>query len=158
MSQPETFVIVNYNAARARAAWSRVERALRDSNVRFDAHEARQAGDAQSSAREALGAGYRTIAVVGGDGTLGEVVSGFFALGEDERDSLASIPAHVNAEAALAVLPAGTGNDFARGLERGRASLDEWLARLIKHSREHGSRESEATTRTVDVLLSLIHI
>ena len=148
MSESETFVIVNYNAARAREAWARVGRALADGGVRFDAHEARQAGDAQASAREALGAGYRTIAVVGGDGTLGEVVSGFFEQ-DDKRNSADSTPAPVNAEAALAVLPAGTGNDFARGLEGARASLDVWVARLIAHTRR---RKSETTTRAVDVL------
>jgi diacylglycerol kinase (ATP) len=153
--QAETFVIVNYNAARARAAWTQIELALKASGVRFRAHEARQAGDAQSAAREALGAGYRTIAVVGGDGTLGEVVTGFFARETESvsntqaATTAATIPARINAEAALAILPAGTGNDFARGLEGGRASLERWLERLIKHSR----RDSESTTtRAVDVL------
>jgi diacylglycerol kinase family enzyme len=161
--QAETFVIVNYNAARARAAWAQIERALKASGVRFSAHEAKEAGDAQSAAREALGAGYGTIAVVGGDGTLGEVVSGFFALDVKgvstnaattavivEATTAATAPARVNAEAALAILPAGTGNDFARGLEGGRAALERWLERLIRHSRREP--ESVTTTRAVDVL------
>lgn len=170
--QAETFVVVNYNAARARAAWAQVGRVLRERGVRFDAHEARGgAGDAQSAAREALRAGYRTIAVVGGDGTLGEVVSGFFEP-EGEADvstsspsaavlmpasSSASVwtPAHVNAEAALAVLPAGTGNDFARGLAGERAALERWLERLIEHSRRD-ARDRAATTRAVDVLRGTI--
>ncbi|HEV7906112.1 MAG TPA: diacylglycerol kinase family protein [Pyrinomonadaceae bacterium] len=154
--QAETFVVVNYNAARARAAWKQIERALKASGVRFSAHEAKEAGDAQRAAREALGAGYRTIAVVGGDGTLGEVVSGFFARETEgvsttnAATTAATTPARINAEAALAILPAGTGNDFARGLEGGRASLERWLERLIRHSRrEH---ETEMTTRAVDVL------
>jgi YegS/Rv2252/BmrU family lipid kinase len=149
--QAETFVIVNYSAARARAAWAQIERALKAGGVRFDAHDALLAGDAQSVAREALREGYRTIAVVGGDGTLGEVVSGFF-----ERETrgiygsrAATTPARINAEAALAILPAGTGNDFARGLEGVRASLERWLERLIRHSRrEHEMKQ----TRAVDVL------
>lgn len=158
--QAETFVVVNYNAARARAAWTQIERALKAGGVRFSAHEAKEAGDAQSAAREALGAGYRTIAVVGGDGTLGEVVSGFFALEEKGVSTTsaataaiaeATTPARINHEAALAILPAGTGNDFARGLEGGRASLERWLERLIRHNRrEHESVET--TTRAVDVL------
>lgn len=150
--QAETFIVVNYSAARARAAWTQIERALKASGVRFEAHEARQAGDAQRAAREALGAGYRTIAAVGGDGTLGEVLTGFFAR---ETHSVSDTkatppPARINAEAALAILPAGTGNDFARGLEGGRASLERWLERLIRHSRrELGTTD---TTRAVDVL------
>jgi len=153
----ETFVVVNYNAARARAAWAQVGRVLAEGGVRFDAHEAREAGDAQTSARAALRAGYRTIAVVGGDGTLGEVVTGFF---EPERAGVSAAaeaairtPARINAEAALAVLPAGTGNDFARGLAGERATLARWVERLIRHSR----RDARApTTRAVDVLRGTI--
>src|SRR5205823_493674 len=109
-AQPELFVIVNYNAARARGAWAQVRPALDAAGVRFRAHEAKQAGDAQARARVALGEGYRTIAVVGGDGTLGEVAAGFFTRVQE----LARPPVAVNADAALAVLPGGTGNDFAR--------------------------------------------
>jgi diacylglycerol kinase (ATP) len=155
--QAETFVVVNYNAARARAAWTQIELALKASGVRFRAHEARQAGDAQSAAREALGAGYRTIAVVGGDGTLGEVVTGFFARQTQSfsdtkaATTATTIPARINPHAALAILPAGTGNDFARGLEGGRASLERWLERLIRHSRRE-IETTQTTTRAVDVL------
>ncbi|HEX8131002.1 MAG TPA: diacylglycerol kinase family protein [Pyrinomonadaceae bacterium] len=154
--QAKTFVVVNYNAARARAAWAQVGRVLAESGVRFDAHEAKEAGDAQRSAREALRAGYRTIAVVGGDGTLGEVVSGFF---EPERPgvtlspSATTSPVRVNDEAVLAVLPAGTGNDFARGQDGERASLERWLKRLIEHSRQDGRA---ANTRAVDLLRGTI--
>jgi diacylglycerol kinase family enzyme len=177
----ETFVIVNHSAARARAAWVEVRRALRSAGVSFDAHEARAFGDARLSARDALAAGHRTIAVVGGDGTLSEVVNGFFA-SEDEADrseieidgdasqleaiNLANARA-INSEAVLALLPAGTGNDFARSLEGQRASLPHWIARLIAHCHadadarpervgDAGVAEeigrAEETTRRVDVL------
>ncbi|HLL16245.1 MAG TPA: diacylglycerol kinase family protein [Pyrinomonadaceae bacterium] len=153
----ETFVVVNYNAARARAAWAQVGRVLAEGGVRFDAHEAKEAGDAQTSARAALRAGYRTIAVVGGDGTLGEVVTGFFESegeGVSPAGALTRIPAHINGEAALAVLPAGTGNDFARGLTGERATLERWVERLIKHSRRDA--RAQETTRVVDVLRGTI--
>jgi diacylglycerol kinase family enzyme len=161
--QAETFVVVNYNAARARAAWARVRRVLAERGVRFEAHEARGAGDAQTSARAALRAGYRTIAAVGGDGTLGEVVSGFFEPeGEGVSDgatmALAAAvwtPAPVNRAAALAVLPAGTGNDFARGLAGERASLAGWLERLIEYGRRD-DRDAQTATRAVDVLRGVI--
>jgi YegS/Rv2252/BmrU family lipid kinase len=146
--QAETFVIINYNAARARAAWTHAGRVLSENGIRFDALEANAKGDARRAAREALRARYRTIAVVGGDGTLGEVVTGFFERAEQSDAALTVTPAPLNREAALAVLPGGTGNDFARGLEGGRASLDFWLERLIRHSRH----DDELTTRAVDVL------
>ncbi len=151
--QAETFVIINYNAARARAAWARARSVLLNGGVSFDALEAKAQGDAQNAAREALRAGYKTIAVVGGDGTLSEVVTGFFEL-ENSRISINATPTPINARAALAVLPAGTGNDFARGLEGARASLDHWLEHLINYARQ---RQSETTTtRAVDVLHGII--
>ncbi|HYG11755.1 MAG TPA: diacylglycerol kinase family protein [Pyrinomonadaceae bacterium] len=150
--------MVNYSAARARAAWAQAGRVLRESGVRFDVHEAKDTGDAQRSAREALRAGYRTIAVVGGDGTLSEVVSGFFEP-EDEGiaaswPAAAKSPARINAEAALAILPAGTGNDFARGLEGERPTLERWLERLLRHARRDA--RATTTTRAVDVLRGTI--
>jgi diacylglycerol kinase family enzyme len=165
----ETLIIVNHSAARARAAWTVVRGALADAGLKFDAHEAREFGDARRQARAALRAGYRTVAVVGGDGTLSEVVNGFF---EDEiearpheegeievhqnehaRASVTSLP--IMPRVALALLPAGTGNDFARALEGRRASLEQWIARLVAHCR--ASREEE-TTRAVDVLRGTIGV
>jgi diacylglycerol kinase (ATP) len=143
----ETLVIVNHSAARARAAWVVVRRALADAGVAFDAHEAREFGDARARARAALDAGYRTVAVVGGDGTLSEVVNGFFA--DESAAGRNSPPRSLNPVAALAVLPAGTGNDFARALEGRRATLGEWIARLVRHCRDTRAGE---TTRAVDVL------
>jgi diacylglycerol kinase (ATP) len=146
--QAETLVIINHSAARARAAWAVVRRVLADAGVAFDAHEAREFGDARTQARAALGAGYRTVAVVGGDGTLSEVVNGFFA---DENAARREPPAgSLNSVAALAMLPAGTGNDFARALEGRRATLEEWIARLVRHCRD--TRDDGDTTRAVDVL------
>jgi diacylglycerol kinase (ATP) len=146
MAQTELFVIVNYKAARARRAWSVVQSALIEAGLSFDAHEARHAGDAQARVRVALGEGYRTIAVVGGDGTLSDVAAGFFA-----RDRETDVPAApINPHAALAILPGGTGNDFARSLEGRRATLAHWLARLIAHCQRVADHEQ--TTRTVDLL------
>ncbi|MFL6212015.1 MAG: diacylglycerol/lipid kinase family protein [Pyrinomonadaceae bacterium] len=145
-TQSELFVIVNYNAARTRGAWAQVRAALDAAKVRFDAHEAKQTGDAQARARAALGAGYRTVAVIGGDGTLSEVVAGFFT----RQQELDRPPVAINPNAALAVLPGGTGNDFARSLEGGRATLAHWLARLVAHCQR---RDGDAdATRMVDLL------
>jgi diacylglycerol kinase (ATP) len=139
----ETFVVVNYEAARARAAWAVVRRELGRAGVSFEAHEAREFGDAGASARAALEAGYRTVAVVGGDGTLGAVVSTFFRAAPP-----GDVPHPAFHGAALALLPAGTGNDFARAVEGRRATLEHWLARLVAHCR----RAPDASAREVDVI------
>ncbi|MCA1816261.1 MAG: hypothetical protein LC746_07595 [Acidobacteria bacterium] len=153
---PTTFVIVNHAAARARAAWAEARRLLEAAGVPFDAHEAREFGDARAQARAAVAAGYRTVAVVGGDGTLGEVVNGFFTTDGDDATS-----ANADPTPALALLPAGTGNDFARALEGQRASLLHWVGRLIAHCHygrdepapgETVARLGGAATRRVDVL------
>ena len=140
---PETFIIVNESAARARQRWETARAALTAAGVRFDAHAAREPGDAQAQTRAALRTGYRTIAVVGGDGTLGAVAAGFMT--GDEGNA----PVAINPNAALALLPGGTGNDFARSFEHQRASLDVWLARLVKHCRGDARIN---TTRSVDLL------
>jgi len=145
-------VVVNHAAARARRAWPGVRAALNAAGVRFDAHETRAPGDAQARTREALRAGCRTVAAVGGDGTLGEVASGFF---EDcEALPRGALPAKTAAaDAALALLPAGTGDDFARGLSGGRREpLEGWIARLVAHCRAAPGGGAD-TTRSVDVLL-----
>ena len=168
-------VIVNNAAAHTRDAWPRVREALARGGVRFDAHESVRPGETEEMTRAALVEGFETVAVVGGDGTLSAAAAGYFEpcarLAADER------PRAINAKAALAVLPAGTGDDFARGLAGGRrAPHEEWLARLVKHCRagdggvpdlvdESAADESatvsrqpktwgrSVTTRRVDVLL-----
>jgi YegS/Rv2252/BmrU family lipid kinase len=61
--------------------------------------------------RKALREGHDLIIAVGGDGTVNEVVNGFF---EETRPGDA--PRAINPDAALAILPRGTGGDFRRSL------------------------------------------
>lgn len=161
-TRPRTLVIINHAAARARRAWSTIESALKARGVHFDAHETRHAGDATGTTRAALREGYNLIAVVGGDGTLSETAAGFFNLDERQtaigeqpevdarKGSAASdfLPAPVRAEAALAILPAGTGDDFARGLTGGRESIKLWLERLI----DYYEQPDDSRVRKVDVI------
>ena len=71
-------------------------------------------GHATTLVREALGSGVERILCIGGDGTLNEVLNGFFA-GKQP----------VNPAAVLGIIPYGTGADLARtlGLPRGRHAL-----------------------------------
>jgi diacylglycerol kinase family enzyme len=151
----EVFVVVNHSAARARGAWGAVRGGLVAGGVAFEAHEARELGDARRAAADALRAGFRTIAVVGGDGTLGEVANGFF-----ENVGGAGEPSPISPQAALAVLPAGTGNDFARAIFGRPAPLEDWIARLVTHCRgaardggaATGVRPAGAGVRAVDLM------
>jgi diacylglycerol kinase (ATP) len=148
-SSTKTLLIINHAAARARRTWPVVKELLTRHAVRFDAHETTHAGDATTRVRAALREGYQVIAVMGGDGTLSEAAEGFFTGSAEGREDVPqSLPAQLNREAALAILPAGTGDDFARGLLEGRReSAEAWAMRLVAHLRsENPSR------RRVDVI------
>ena len=140
------FIIVNNAAAKARLAWPIIQSQLRAAAVNFDFYATSHPGDATTKTRAALRDGMTTIAVVGGDGTLSEAAQGFFKF----SDSVQELPSAINSSAALAILPAGTGDDFARGLTGQRAPLDQWIANLVAHC-----QEGAITTRAVDVLYGL---
>ena len=142
-----TLVIINNAAARARRAWPEIKVALDAHNLRFDDYETRSAGDATTRVRAALKEGYQTIAVIGGDGTLSEAAMGFFEFDEKSRMG-EGLPRQVNREAALAILPAGTGDDFARGLTGKRGGLEHWIKTLVAHSRF----DEQKRARAVDVI------
>ncbi len=64
--------------------------------------------------KEAIKSGARRIIVIGGDGTLNEVVNGFF----DKEGK------PVNDKTTLAIVPSGTGSDFIRSIEH-RSNLKD---------------------------------
>lgn len=113
--------------------------------IDFELCQTTFAGDATERTRNALQAGYETIAVVGGDGTLSEAAEGFFQF---PVNSLTPAPVAINPAAALAIIPAGTGDDFARGLTHNRAPLKHWLELLVSHCQKN----SDQTARRVDVM------
>lgn len=85
--------------------WQKIERLLREKDYCFDVKSTERPLHACQITREALQEGYNHIIAVGGDGTINEVVNGFFQNAEA-----------INYAAALSVLPMGTGSDFARVL------------------------------------------
>jgi len=104
-------VIVNPASGRpdSGASWRAIEHALRESGVPYDSVHTGCPGHGEALAQEALGSGHRRILVVGGDGSVNEVVQGVMTAGlADTR------------EVTLAVAPTGTGNDWARSLGIGR--------------------------------------
>ena len=120
----DTRVIVNPASAGGRTArdWPRVQRCLVDAAVEFEPRMTSAAGDATRLAREALREGFARVVAVGGDGTLNEVLNGFF-------DSQTQEP--INPQAVLGMLPSGTGGDFRRsaGIPLHHAAACALLAR-----------------------------
>lgn len=98
------YFIVNEasGGGRARRQWRRLARAMREMGVDFQAWTTHAPGEARRLAAQAshLPGEIVRLVVVGGDGTINEVLNGI----EDfER-------------VALGVVPLGSGNDFVRGL------------------------------------------
>ena len=94
-------VVANPTSGRGKGAAliPRVEALLRSLGVEHTIHISQSAADPERLAREAATDGADVVAALGGDGHIGACVNGVMTAG---------------AGAALAVIPAGTGNDFAR--------------------------------------------
>jgi len=76
-------------------------------------------------ARKAIEGGHDLVIAVGGDGTMNEVVNGFFA---EPLPGATEPPRVLNGEAALALIPRGTGGDFRKTI-----GVDTDLARAVEH-------------------------
>ena len=107
MKAPRTTVIVNPKSQGGRLGkrWTDVADTIARA-FPFDEALTQGPGDATRLAREALRAGAERVVAIGGDGTVNEVVNGFF----DESG------APIAPEASFALLPFGTGGDFRRTL------------------------------------------
>ncbi len=105
--EQELHAIVNpiSGGGRARKVWPAIAERMRSNGIRLHQHETSGIGDATEIARRIVSEGVRDIVVVGGDGTLNEVVNGI--IGEDDVSS---------ADVVLSIVPCGTGRDFARSL------------------------------------------
>ncbi len=133
-----TLLIINHAAAKARRVWPTIKKQLDAAGIEYQAHKTKAPGDATTQTRAALKSGIQSIVVVGGDGTLSEAAEGFFEFNND----LDVLPAAINPSATLSILPAGTGDDFARGLYGRRAPLQKWIETVI----------SPVPARQIDVL------
>ncbi|MDP1916082.1 MAG: diacylglycerol kinase family lipid kinase [Myxococcales bacterium] len=104
----KTFFVVNPKSANGTTGkrWGElaatIARTLSDFGVEFT----QKPMDATRITATALKAGFECIVAVGGDGTINEVTNGFFEGGKA-----------LNPNAALGVLPRGTGGDFRRSFD-----------------------------------------
>jgi diacylglycerol kinase (ATP) len=105
VSPEKWLMIVNPNAGVKKGTkdWPRILRLLREEKVDFDFQLTGHRGHAIQIASESILSGYRNICVVGGDGTLNEVLNGIF--GQEQVTP---------AEITLGMIPVGTGNDWCR--------------------------------------------
>jgi YegS/Rv2252/BmrU family lipid kinase len=105
----KSVLIVNPKSANGKTGknWTRIEQEVRrglktDLDVRFTERQ----GHATILASEAIKEGYERVVALGGDGTINEVMNGFFEKGKP-----------INPNAAMAVMSVGTGSDFVKTLE-----------------------------------------
>jgi len=97
-----TLVVVNPKSAggTVEKKWTEIARTIADNFGPFEHRHTKAPGDAARVAREGIAEGFELIVALGGDGTISEVANGFF---EDGK---------AIGNAALGVLPFGTGGDF----------------------------------------------
>jgi YegS/Rv2252/BmrU family lipid kinase len=127
MAEPRVRVILNPMAAGGRALHrvGTIEDCLRRYDLRHEIVLTRSPGHAAELALAAAADGVDVIGVVGGDGTLNEVLQAYVSpAGEPVRGP------------DLAIVPCGTGGDFRRTLGMSGA-IDEAVARI-----RHGARKS----------------
>ena len=122
MPMPRTVLVVNPQSKRGLLGrrWPELAAEIRRTYGPFEEARTRCAGDATELTRDALRAGAERIIAMGGDGTINEVACGFFEDGE-----------RIAPNAALGVLPFGTGGDFRKtlGMPKDLDAACEILAR-----------------------------
>lgn len=98
-------MIVNPNAGGKKGTkhWPVISGLLRAEGIRFETRTTKGRSHAITLASEAAAAGYRKFCIVGGDGTLNEVVNG-----------LMQVPGLDPADFLIGMIPVGTGNDWCR--------------------------------------------
>jgi YegS/Rv2252/BmrU family lipid kinase len=101
----EWMIIVNPNAGVTKGAreWPRILRILNREEMSFQYRLTEHRDHAIHLARKSVEDGYRNLAVVGGDGTLNEVLNGIFLQQACPVTDLT-----------LGMIPIGTGNDWCR--------------------------------------------
>ena len=120
MREASLFFVVNPTAGSGRAGrlWPALVERLKRRRRPFAYEMTRGPDTATSFTRHALRAGAETVVAVGGDGTINEVINGFFL-----NDRL------VRAGATLGIIPAGSSCDLARnlGIPSGLDAVDTLL-------------------------------
>ncbi len=112
MEQPFWYIIANpaSGGGAVRKRWPAIEQLLQELGFSYSVHFTEQSGHATRLAEDAILKGHRHLLGIGGDGTNHEIANGI--LGQTFVPS---------AEITYALLPVGTGNDWARHYRLARA-------------------------------------
>lgn len=117
------YFIVNEKSrtGKGKAVWEEVQQILKREAVEYQAWITEYKGHATDAAREicSLPEEEITLAVVGGDGTVNEVINGITDF-EKVR---------------LGVIPTGSGNDYARGLGM-KGTTEDFVSRILNHTQD----------------------
>ncbi|WP_163101181.1 diacylglycerol/lipid kinase family protein [Peribacillus alkalitolerans] len=119
LERPLFFIINPYaKSQESMKIWRKVEKELEDAKRPYQAYFTKYAGHAEELTRQILKETNveSVICAVGGDGTLHEVLNGAI-----------SFP-----QAIIANIPAGSGNDYARGLQKTK-NASHALATILKN-------------------------
>jgi YegS/Rv2252/BmrU family lipid kinase len=105
MSLPQWYFIINPIAGNGRGnkSWQKVQLLLKAANIDFDFGISTYPQHSIHLAKYAILKGHRSIAAVGGDGTINEVINGIFAQQKVPTESIT-----------FAVISIGTGNDWVK--------------------------------------------
>jgi YegS/Rv2252/BmrU family lipid kinase len=139
-----TLFIINPTSARGTTlrAWAAARPAIVSLGHRIEEHFTSRAGEAREVTRLAISQGRTRIVAVGGDGTLGEVLNGYL----DQSGKA------INPDAAIGLLPSGTGSDFRRSI--GIKTIEDSIRALgVSHTKiiDAGrllSRSEDQTTQS----------
>ncbi len=124
MAQPRTVVVVNPNSQGGKLGkrWAVLADTLQRA-FPFDDVHTNGPGHATGLVRDALRAGAERIVAIGGDGTVNEVINGFFENGV------------AISNASFALVPFGTGGDFRRSIEMPTEAAEAAAVIAANHTR-----------------------
>ena len=133
-------IIINHSAARARRLWPTIQKQLDAAGVEYQAYETKAPGDATIT--NARGVEVRHSSLSSSLAATARSAKPPKAFSSSTTIStFLQLP--INPSATLAILPAGTGDDFARGLRGSRAPLQEWIETVIAHARGESSAAND---------------
>ena len=118
----KTKVVINPHSGSGttKGRWPAIEAKLTEAIGPVSVSPTQGVGDGTELTSKALREGYEQIIAVGGDGTINEVVNGFFENGKS-----------INPDAVLAFITMGTGGDFRRTFDIS-LDVDDAISRIAK--------------------------